>query len=51
MDIFDWSLSAQDMAALDALEEDYPYYWWSQPTIDTCVDNATAQQYGGLVLG
>ena len=51
MDIFDWSLSVQDMAALDALEEDYPYYWWSQPTIDTCVDNVTAQRYGGLVLG
>ena len=23
----------------------------SQPTIDTCVDNVTAQRYGGLVLG
>eukprot|EP00812_Abedinium_dasypus_P008731 NODE_2470_length_929_cov_88.311213.p2 GENE.NODE_2470_length_929_cov_88.311213~~NODE_2470_length_929_cov_88.311213.p2 ORF type:complete len:254 (-),score=83.07 NODE_2470_length_929_cov_88.311213:86-847(-) len=30
-----FELSAEDVAALDALHEDYPYYWWHEPSRQT----------------
>ena len=29
-------LSAEDMAAIDALDENYPYYWLPEATLQTC---------------
>jgi len=35
LDLFDFTLSEEDMAKLNGLNQDYPYYWDPKPTQDT----------------
>ena len=36
LEIFGFELDADDMAALGAMNEDYPYYWDPTPTTYNC---------------